>query len=46
MVKTTSYAVNEYSVSKLHDGSLQRWHSADDAANTWLEEMATKALAK
>ena len=35
--------VNECPVSKLHDGGLQRLHSADDIAVNWLEETAKKA---
>lgn len=30
--------------SKLHDGDLQRLHSANDVAINWLEETAMKAL--
>jgi len=30
--------------SKLHDGGLQRLHSANDVAINWLEETAMKAL--
>jgi len=44
MVQTMSDAVNECSVRKLHDGGLQRLHSADDVVVNWLT--TTKALAK
>jgi len=41
MVQTMSLTVNEHPVSKLlHDGGLQRLHSADDVAINQLE--ATK----
>ena len=38
--------VNECPVSKLHDGSLQRLHSADNIAVNCMEGTAMKALVK
>ena len=32
--------------SKLHDGDLQRLHSADEVAANWLDGMAMKALTR
>ena len=40
MVQTVSHIVDECPGSKLHDGGLQRPHSADDVAVTWLEGTA------
>jgi len=41
-----SVTINKCPGSKLHDGGLQRLHSAEYIAINWLEETATKALVK
>jgi len=38
-----SHIVNELTVSKFHDGGLQRLQSDDDIAGNWQEGMAMKA---
>jgi len=46
MVQTMSHIVDECPVSKLHDGGLQRLHSANDVAVNWLQGTAMKVLVK
>jgi len=41
-----SHIADECSASKLHDGSLQRLHSANDVAVNWLQGTAMKVLVK
>jgi len=46
MVQTVSHIADECAVSKLHDGGLQRLHSADNVAVNWLERTVTKRKVK